>query len=68
MRINGKGYVAYSVWNNKTDDIVIVDGTAEETAKAMGVTMKSFYTIVSRSKKGILEKYIIGTRLFSKGE
>lgn len=46
-----KGYVAYSVWNNKTDDIVIIDGTAEECAKAMGVTTKSFFTIVSKTKK-----------------
>ena len=44
-----KGFYRYTVYNNKTDFPVIVDGTARECAKAMGLTISSFYSAVSRS-------------------
>jgi hypothetical protein len=63
-----KRYVAYSVWDNRTDDIIIIDGTAEESAKAMGLTIESFYSAVTRAKNGSIKRYAIETRLFEEGE
>ena len=42
----------YTVWNNKTDELVILDGTSKECAKAMGITIQSFYSYLCKSKKG----------------
>ena len=38
----------YSVWRNKDDLLMILDGTAEECAKAMGIKINSFYIFASR--------------------
>lgn len=35
----------------------ITEGTAEECAKAMGLTLSSFRSSVCRSQKGIVKKY-----------
>lgn len=43
--------VRYTVYNNKTDFPVIVDGTAQECAKAMGMTIDSFYCALARFKR-----------------
>lgn len=42
----------YTVYNNKTEEVVIVDGTARECAKRMGIKEESFYSIFSRLNKG----------------
>lgn len=44
----------YTVWNNKTDELVILDGTSKECAEAMGITIQSFYSYLCKSKKGII--------------
>ena len=47
----------YSVWNNETDEVVIIDGNANECSKAMGISINSFYTLVTRCLKGELKKW-----------
>jgi hypothetical protein len=50
----------YTVYNNKTDFPVIVDGTAEECAAAMGLaTVGNFYSTVMRVRDGRLKKWSI---------
>ena len=49
----------YTVYNNKTDLPVIIDGTAEQTAEAMGMSIKTFYPTVARSIKGINKKWYV---------
>ena len=40
----------YTVYDNKTDFPVIVDGTSEECARAMGITLSTFYKFISYKK------------------
>lgn len=47
-----RSFCVYTVYNNKTDFPVIVDGEARKCAKAMGITLDSFYCYVDRRKKG----------------
>ena len=54
--------VLYSVWNNYTDEVVIIDGTVPECAKAMGISEKSFASVMTRTlqgktKNGLLKKH-----------
>lgn len=58
-RPHGTPNLLYTVYDNKTDMPVIIDGTAKECAKAMGLKMSSFYPIVRRSKMGVLKKWYI---------
>lgn len=46
-------YRYYSVYKRRTDEPVVIHGTALECAKVMGVTMTTFYIYVTRTKKGI---------------
>lgn len=59
----------YSVWNNKTDELVILDGTAEECIKAIGwASLASFYSHISRAKNGEIRKWHIESRVLSREE
>jgi hypothetical protein len=49
----------YTVYNNKTDAPVIVDGTPAECEAAMGICPGSFHCVRSRCKKGINRKWSI---------
>ena len=51
----------YTIYNNKTDFPVIVDGTAAECAKAMGIKFKSFHSIATRARKGEIKKWAVLT-------
>lgn len=51
--------VLYSVWNNFTDEVVIIDGNYIECANAMGISVNSFYSVVSRAKHGKSKKWTI---------
>ena len=56
-------YKLYTVYNNKTDFPVIVDGTAEECAAAMGLATKgNFYNAVAHVRNGSLKKWTILVR------
>lgn len=59
MRTKGAYGKLYTVYNNKTDTPVIIDGTAEECAKAMGMTLATFYPTVTRVKSGKIKKWHI---------
>lgn len=55
-------FVLYTVYDNKADMPVIVDGEAKDAAKAMGVEFSSFYSIVSKSKAGKYKRWTVLTR------
>lgn len=55
----GRNPLLYTVYNNKTDMPVVIDGTAEESAKAMKMTLASFYSAVTHSKTGKIKKWYI---------
>lgn len=52
-------YIVYTVWNNRTDELVICDGTAPECAKAMGIKVGSFFSIITGTKNGRYSKWTI---------
>ena len=55
----------YSVWRNADDKLMILDGTAEECSKAMGVKRESFYVVCNRGGNGdwtILKKSVAEIR------
>ncbi len=43
----------YSVYKRKTDEPVIIHGTAKECAKVIGVAVNSFHIYVTRFNKGV---------------
>ena len=49
----------YSVWLNKTDELVCADMTSEECRKVMHLTRKSFFSARCKCKKGIQHKWTI---------
>ena len=52
-----KKIAVYSVWNNYTDEVVIIDGTVEECAKAMGISPNSFSSMMTRTHQGKTRKW-----------
>ena len=59
-KIPGKrGFYRYTVYNNRTDELVILDGTAQECARAMNLTIASFYSAVSRAESGQAKRWFI---------
>ena len=48
----------YTIYLNKTDEVVAF-GSSRECAKALGMSRDSFYSMVSRVKKGKNRKYSI---------
>lgn len=57
-----RSFIVYTVFNNKTDTHVIVDGEARECAKAMGVSLATFYCIVTRSRNKQISKWHVTSR------
>ena len=43
----------------KADDTIIAVGSAKECARIMGISVESFHCAVTRSRKGIQNKYEI---------
>jgi hypothetical protein len=58
-RKNKPSQALYSVWNNDTDELIILDGTARQCADAMGISFKSFHSTRTRLKQGKLKKWTI---------
>lgn len=52
-------FLNYTVYDNKTDFPIIVGGSAQECAKAMGITLQSFFNAVDRSRKGLNKRWTI---------
>ena len=65
---DGRHFIRYTVWNNKTDEVVIVDGTARECAKAMGITLETFYCAVTNARNRKVKKWTIKSRYEDGGE
>jgi hypothetical protein len=61
VRTKGSVGKLYTIYNNKTDMPVIIDGTAEESAKAMKMTLATFYPTVTRAKTGENKKWYVET-------
>ena len=45
----------YNVWSNKTDEFIACAEPREVCAKLMNISPKTFYSLVSKSKKGIVK-------------
>lgn len=52
----------YTVWDNRSDEMVILDGSARDAARAMGVKISSFYTTVCRSRNGKNARWTVDVR------
>lgn len=52
----------YSVWDNKNDNLLIIDGRPQQCADLMNVALGSFYSIFTRSKKGEVKRWHIECR------
>lgn len=59
---DARNFIRYTVYKNKNDELVIVDGTAKECAEAIGCSLDSFYTMVSNERTGKVKKWKIITR------
>lgn len=56
--MSNKNY--YAIYLNKTDEI-IATGSSKECAKTLGISLASFYSLVSKNNRGIQKKYSIYT-------
>ena len=56
----------YSIWDNKTDEVVIVDASAPACARYLGISLHTFYTVVSHVRAGTDKRYTIDTRRITK--
>lgn len=65
---NTRSFCVYTVWDNKTDELVILDGEAKECAKAMGIKFSSFYCLVSLTRSGKRKRWSIESRYLDKQE
>lgn len=66
-----RAFCRYTVYNNraKVDLPVIVDGTAQECAKALKMaSVNSFYSMVNRVRVGKNKKYTVITRFLDEDE
>lgn len=52
----------YTVYNNKTDELVALDLSSHKCAEAMGLSYKGFRSAVSRAKSGKVKKWYIEVR------
>lgn len=59
---NTRSFIVYTIWDNRADEVVIVDGEARDCAKAMGLTLSSFYSTISKVKNGIVKRWTIKSR------
>lgn len=57
-----KYIMVYSIWNNKTDELVILDGTAKECANMMGMSESCFRSTLSKVKDGSVKKWTVKQR------
>lgn len=58
-RPKGTNNVVYTVYDNKTDDIVCFELQADEAAKTIGMTINSFRSTCVRTEKGINKRWTI---------
>ena len=63
-----RNFCCYTVYDNKTDFPIVVDGTADECARALNRSKNSFYSLVSRVLKGENKRYSILRRMIDDAE
>lgn len=56
---NTRAFCTYTVYDNREDMPVIVDGEARECARVMGIAFGSFYSAVSNARSGKVKKWTI---------
>lgn len=61
-RPKGTNNVVYTVYDNKTDEIVCFELPADEAAKAIGMTTKTFRSTCTHSEMGINKRWTISKR------
>lgn len=67
--VKGSRYFCrYTVYDNRTDFPVVVDGTADECARALKRSRNSFYCLVNRVHKGKNKRYTILSRMVDEEE
>lgn len=44
--------ILYSIWRNSDDRLLVLDGTAKQCCHILGITMHTFYGLVSRNASG----------------
>ena len=54
-----RSYCAYTVYDNRTDLPIIIDGDARAAAAAMGLKIGSFYSAVTKAKTGAVKRWTI---------
>jgi hypothetical protein len=68
MMKTGTYFRKYTVYDNRTDFPVIVDGNARECAEAMRLTLNSFYCAVNRARSGVIKRWTITSRFITSKE
>lgn len=63
-----RNFCRYTVYDNRTDFPIIVDGTAVECASALGRSRDSFYCLVTRVQQGKNKRYTILRRMMDEEE
>lgn len=56
---NTRAYCVYTVYDNKTDFPVIIDGDARACAYAMGMKLNSFYCAIKRAENKTIKRWTI---------
>lgn len=54
-----RNFCTYTVYDERSDMPIIVEGTAKECAKAMGIKLCTFYSNISKEEKGIVRRWKI---------
>lgn len=57
-----RSFCAYTIYDNRIDMPIIIDGTAEQCARAMHISLASFYSTLSRARKGEVKRWSIYRR------
>ena len=52
-------FCVYTVYENATDKLICLDAEASEAAEAMGISLSSFHSTLSRTKNGTHKKWTI---------
>lgn len=58
----GRNFCFYTIYDNKTDQAIVYDSDARTCAKAMGITLAGFYSLISRSARGKVKRRTIVKR------
>ena len=54
--------VVYSIWDSRTDELVILDGSAQACAQRLKKTLNAFYALCYRARRGKFGRWHITQR------